>query len=223
VNSLGLGGTNAHVILEEAPEVEPSGPSRPWQLLLLSARTEEALVAATDNLLAFLREEEAAELPDVAFTLRAGRAVFRHRRALVCRDREEALALLEGRDPGRLLTTADLDDPRERPVVFLFPGEGALVDMGRGLYESEAVFREDVDRCADLLRPSLGLDLRARLYPVRGEAAGGLESPALAAAALFVVEHALARLWMSWGARPQAMIGHAVGELVADCLAGPPR
>ncbi|MES1243433.1 MAG: SDR family NAD(P)-dependent oxidoreductase [Acidobacteriota bacterium] len=219
VSSFGVGGTNAHVVLEEAPPAEPAAASRPWQLLLLSARSEEALVAATDNLLACLREEEAAGLPDVAFTLQVGRTVFRHRRALVCRDRAEAVALLESRDPGRLPTAADLDDPRERPVVFLFPGDGARVDLGRGLYESEAVFREEVDRCAELLRPGLGLDLRSRLYPAGGEA-GGLDSPALAAAALFVVEHALARLWMSWGVRPQALAGQGVGELVAACLAG---
>ncbi|HEX5757743.1 MAG TPA: acyltransferase domain-containing protein, partial [Thermoanaerobaculia bacterium] len=224
VSSFGVGGTNAHVILEEAPAPEPPAASRPWQLLLLSARSSEALEAVTRNLLAYLREETAAELSDVAHTLQLGRSVFRHRRLLVCRDRADAVATLDGRNPSRLTTAADLEDPRDRPVVFLFPDEGEQhVDLGRGLYEHEAVFREEVDRCAELLRPHLGLDLRRALYPVAGqeeEAGRELVRTAVAQSAMFTFEHALARLWMSWGVRPQAMVGHGLGEYVAACLAG---
>jgi phthiocerol/phenolphthiocerol synthesis type-I polyketide synthase E len=221
VSSFGVGGTNAHVILEEAPEPEPSGASRPWQLLLLSARSDAALETATENLRIRLEEDE-SPLPDIAWTLATGRSVFRHRRALVCRDRAEALELLA--DPARLLTGTDAEDPRDRPVVFLFSGQGSQYPgMGRELYEAEPVFRQEVDRCAELLRPRLGLDLRTVLFPAPGgeeEAARRLEQTALTQPALFTVEYALARLWMSWGVQPAAMLGHSIGEYVAACLAG---
>ncbi|HYG62914.1 MAG TPA: beta-ketoacyl synthase N-terminal-like domain-containing protein [Thermoanaerobaculia bacterium] len=224
VSSFGVGGTNAHVILEEAPEPEPSGPSRPWQLLRLSARSETALQAATANLRAWLEENEEASLPDVAYTLALGRSVFRHRQVLVCRDRDEALSLLAGENAPRLLTETDAEDPRDRPVVFLFSGQGSQHHgMARELSETEAVFRQEMDRCAELLRPRLGLDLRRVLWPAPGseeEAARQLARTALTQPALFAVEYALARLWMSWGVRPQAMLGHSIGEYVAACLAG---
>jgi len=224
VSSFGVGGTNAHVILEEAPPAAAPAPSRPWQLLTLSARSPEALEEATHNLTAWLRDADSATLPDAAYTLKAGRSVFRHRRMVVCEDRDDAVAALESRDPARVLTAADLEDPRERPVVFLFPGQGAQhPGMGRGLYEREAVFRAEIDHCAERLRPLLNLDLRRVLYPAAGEeaeAARELSRTALTQPALFVVEHALARLWMSWGVRPQALIGHSIGEYTAACLAG---
>src|SRR4029077_4705326 len=124
VSSFGVGGTNAHVILEEAPAPEPSGASRPWQLLRLSARSDTALAAATDNLRVWLEEHGEAPLADVAYTLAVGRSVFRHRRVLVCQD-GEAVDLLAGSDLSCLLTETDAEDPRDRPVVFLFPGQGA--------------------------------------------------------------------------------------------------
>jgi phthiocerol/phenolphthiocerol synthesis type-I polyketide synthase E len=225
VSSFGVGGTNAHVILEEAPAAEAPAASRPWQLMVLSARSDEALDQASENLLAWLREAEDGRLADAAFTLRAGRAVFRHRRTVVCRDRADAIAALESRDPARVLTASDSEDQRERPVVFLFPGQGAQhLGMARGLYESEAVFREEMDRCAELLRPHLGRDLRRVLWPLsegeRNAAERELTRTALAQPALFAVEYSLARLWVSWGVRPQALLGHSVGEWVAACLAG---
>ena len=237
VSSFGVGGTNAHVILEEAPPAEPSGESRPWQLLVLSARSETALEAATDQLLAYLRageaeagpdadgQDAAAELADVAYTLRCGRAVFRHRRALVCRDRAEAIEILAAREGGGLLSAVDTEDPRSRPVVFLFPGQGSqYVGMARGLYEQETAFREAVDRCAEHLRPALGLDLRRVIWPAAGDdaetAARELGRTRLTQPALFVIGYALARLWGEWGVEPRSMIGHSIGEYVAACLSG---
>ncbi|HEX2093651.1 MAG TPA: type I polyketide synthase [Longimicrobiaceae bacterium] len=164
VSSFGMGGTNAHVVLEEAPEPEPSGPSRPWQLLVLSARTPTALEAATDRLAAHLRAHPEQSLADVAHTLRVGRRRFGQRRILVCRDREEAVAALESRDPQRVLSAAE--DWEGRGVVFLLPGLGDhYAGMARGLYEAEPVFRREVDRCAELLKPHLGCDLREVLFP----------------------------------------------------------
>jgi phthiocerol/phenolphthiocerol synthesis type-I polyketide synthase E len=222
VSSFGVGGTNAHVIVEEAPPVPAPAPSRAAQLLLLSARSPAALDAATERLAAALRDDPSLPLADVAYTLRAGRAVFRHRRAVVCRGREEAVAALSG---AASITAADTQEPRQRPVIFLFPGQGAQhTDMARGLYREEPVFRQEIDRCADLLRPHLGLDLREALYPGPGTdsetSAQRLAHTALAQPALFAVEYALAQLWMSWGIRPQALAGHSLGEYVAACLAG---
>jgi acyl transferase domain-containing protein/acyl carrier protein len=242
VSSFGLGGTNAHVVLEEAPAPEPSSPGRSWQLLPLSAMTGGALEAATANLAAHLREVPGQELEDVAYTLQTGRRQLDHRRVLVCRGREDALEALEGRQPLRLLTA--VPSRRQPAISFLFPGLGDhYVGMGRGLYHSEPCFREEIDRCADGLAPDL--DLRELLYPrapltseaagtgpavdlrqmVRGRTAteaeeGGLARTRVAQPALFAVEYALARLWMSWGIRPQAMLGHSLGEYVAACLAG---
>ncbi len=222
VSSFGIGGTNAHVIVEEAPPAEPSGPSRPWQLLLLSARTDSALEAATANLARHLKEHPDLNLADVAYTLQVGRHAFDYRRMVVCRDREEAVSALEGLDPRQVRTA--FCEPGERPIAFMFTGQGAQYpNMAQELYRVEPTFREQVDRCADLLRPHLGFDLRDLLYPDDGaldEAAERLRQTAITQPALFVIEYALAHLWMEWGIRPQAMIGHSIGEYVAACLAG---
>jgi acyl transferase domain-containing protein len=222
VSSFGIGGTNAHVVLEEAPAPEPPGESRQWQLLLLSAKTEPALDAATIALADFLRRRPEVDLADAAYTLQVGRRVMAHRRLYLCASREDAVETLEARGPRRV--TTHYQENVERPVAFLFPGGGAqYVDMARGLYDTEPVFRDQVDAHAALLRAEHGLDLFDVLYPAdeRREAAEeAMQRTSTGLPALFVVEHALARLWASWGIRPQAMIGHSLGEYVAACLAG---
>jgi acyl transferase domain-containing protein len=222
VSSFGIGGTNVHVILEEAPPAAPSGDSRPAQLLVLSARTAAALEEATANLGAHLAAHADANLADVACTLQTGRRELAHRRALVARDARDAADALASRDPQRLHTS--FQEPRHRPNVFMFPGQGAQhAGMSQGLYEAEPLFREHVDRHAELLRPVLDLDLRDVLYPSSSDAEEAtrlLQQTCVTQPALFVVEHALARLWMRWGVKPAAMIGHSVGEYVAACLAG---
>ncbi|MEA2604979.1 MAG: hypothetical protein QOF89_5971 [Acidobacteriota bacterium] len=224
VTSLGMGGTNAHVVLEEAPPALPVIPatgSRPHQLLLLSAKSAAALERATARLADHLRASPDLDLPDVAFTLNLGRKAFQHRRALLASDLADATVALETLDPERLLTTAP--EPGDRPVAFLFPGQGAQYPgMGRGLYDSEPSFRADVDLCCRLLQPHLGLDLRQALFEdgdVDG-ASGRLQGTQFAQPALFVVSWATARLWMKWGVHPEAMLGHSIGEYVAACLAG---
>ncbi|HYO59225.1 type I polyketide synthase, partial [Archangium sp.] len=163
VSSFGIGGTNAHAVLEEAPRQEEAAPGRPWQLLVLSARGKRALEEATENLAAHLEKNPEESLADVAYTLQVGRERFNCRRVLVCQSVEEARQALVARDPQRLLTQTQ--EATSRPVVFLFPGQGAqYVGMGRGLYETEPVFRQHVDECCERLVPSLGLDLREILY-----------------------------------------------------------
>jgi phthiocerol/phenolphthiocerol synthesis type-I polyketide synthase E len=242
VSSLGIGGTNVHVVLEEAPAPRPSAPARAWQLLPLSARTPAALEAATDRLAAHLRAHPEQELADVAWTLQTGRKAFAHRRTLVAQGGEGAARALERRAAGQVFD-AEAPEGGQR-VAFIFPGLGNhFPGMGKGLYETEPLFRETVDRCAEILRPYLGMDLRDALYPADGPApaadapagldlramlgrAGGddemglLDSTRLAQPALFVTEYALAQLWMSWGVRPEAMVGHSLGEYVAATVAG---
>jgi non-ribosomal peptide synthase protein (TIGR01720 family) len=223
VSSFGIGGTNVHMILEEAPPTPPTGASRLWQLMPLSAKTESALEAATSNLAEHLRKHPALEAADVAYTLQVGRAPLGHRRLILCGSLEEATAALESGDPESAMTNhADLT---EQPVVFMFPGQGAqTVNMGSELYRTEPAFRESFDLCCELLEPRLGLDLRDVLYPPEGaddaEAAGRLRQTLFAQPALFAVGYALAQLWQEWGVRPQAMIGHSIGEYLAACLAG---
>jgi acyl transferase domain-containing protein len=222
VSSFGIGGTNAHAILEEAPPRANSGESRPWHLLLLSAKSDTALEAVTGNLVSYLKERPDAKLADVAYTLKVGRGEFQHRRMLVCRSVEEAAAALESLDHRRVFTSTV--ESRYRPVVFMFSGQGSqYVEMTQGLYESEPEFRAEVDRCCEILRTPLGFDLREVLYPGEAqqeEATRKLSQTYITQPALFVVEYALARLWMKWGLKPEAMIGHSIGEYVAACLAG---
>ncbi|TRW90815.1 non-ribosomal peptide synthetase/type I polyketide synthase [Candidatus Methylobacter oryzae] len=220
VSSFGIGGTNAHLVLEEAPEVLPaSHESRP-QVLLLSARTESALEKATANLAEHFRQNPDINLADAAFTLNTGRKVFKHRRMLVCRTADEAVKTLSTAN-GLLSRKCESDG---HPVVFLFSGQGSqYVNMASGLYAREPVFREQVDRCANILIPLMGLDIRDILYPANGateQQATELEQTAVAQPALFVIEYALSQLWMAWGVQPAAMLGHSIGEYVAACLAG---
>ncbi|MFB1481893.1 beta-ketoacyl synthase N-terminal-like domain-containing protein [Corallococcus sp. RDP092CA] len=221
VSAFGIGGTNAHVILEEAPKPAAPAPSRrAWHLLPLSARTPAALDAATERLAAHLDAHPSVSLADVAYTLQVGRHAHEHRRAVVVKDVADAKAAL--RDARRLLGGSGTNT--RRPVVFLFSGQGSqYVDMGRGLYEQEPAFRAEVDACAQKLEPHLGLDLRAVLYPPadgREKATEQLKQTSLTQPALFVIEYALAKLWASWGVTPQAMVGHSIGEYVAACLSG---
>ncbi|HCY86382.1 MAG TPA: hypothetical protein DHV36_14700 [Desulfobacteraceae bacterium] len=222
VSSFGAGGTNAHAIVEEPPAQDQSSGSRDDQLLVISAKTATALETATDKLSAWLRANPADSLADTAYTLQTGRQLFDHRRFLVCRDAEAAAAALETRQG----TTTVTATPGHAPVVFMFPGQGAqYVTMAQGLYEGEPLFREIFDHCADILQPMLASDLREALYPRElpkksEDKNKALENTSLAQPAIFVIEYAMAKVWMSWGITPESMIGHSIGELTAACLAG---
>ncbi len=221
VSAFGVGGTNAHVVLEEAPVPEPPA-IRSCELLVLSAKTPTGLDAAAANLARHLAEKPEANLGNVAFTLQAGRKNFAHRRALVCADVAEAVSDLT-RPSGRAVARGG--DVPVSSVAFLFPGQGSQYPgMAREIYESEERFRQEVDLCVGLLGPELAKNLRDLLLapPAEGEPSekSAIHRTGLAQPALFVVEYALARLWESWGVRPSAMLGHSVGEFVAATLAG---
>lgn len=236
VSSFGVGGTNAHVILEQAPPLaRPAAAGRAWQLLPISARDRAGVERATERLSDHLagqleRPDGGTPLVDTAFTLQTGRRSFATRRFAVCADNADAVRALRGQDPNRLITRTVPDHPQE--VVFAFPGAGMQhPDMGLDIYRSEAVFRSEVDTCAELLAPRLGFDLRRLLFPsaftplpgrelTGGAATMGRDQGAGVVSSLFVIEYAMARQLMAWGVEPVAMIGHSLGEYVAACLSG---
>ena len=229
-----------HPSCGKAPAIDPS------HLLILSARSAAALDHATHRLRDFLERNDSVNMNDVAHTLRVGRRMFPHRRYLVCSSREDAIGALAEENSKRVFSSVK-DESAERPVVFMFPGIGDhYVGMGHGLYESWDVFRQEVDRCAQILDPYLGTDIRKIIYPdgqgwksegnsrgidlkkmlgrstdaPKDDHATDLNKTLFAQPALFTVEYALARLWQSFGVTPAAIVGHSMGEYVAACLAG---
>jgi len=245
VMSTGMGGTNAHLVLEEAPEPAASTDARPPHVLLLSAKTRTALDLATQRLREFLIGNDCVNLSDVAHTLRIGRKAFPHRRGLVCVDRADAITAL-GQEDSKRVVTGRTSEPR-RPVILLLPGIGDhYPGMAHDVYEGWPVFRQEVDRCARLLEPHLEIDIRNILYPpgqrwkkagkskgidlkeMLGRTTAAAEDPdartlnqtLFAQPALFTIEYAMTRLWQSLGITPDAIVGHSMGEYVAACLAG---
>ncbi|MEU6064801.1 amino acid adenylation domain-containing protein [Streptomyces sp. NPDC047082] len=221
VSSLGIGGTNAHVVLEQPP-ARPDQPKDALPLVLpLSARTEGAVRQAAERLADHLEQAPAgAPLADVAHTLVTGRAVFDSRIHVVAADAAEAATAL------RTAVAPPAGGAMARPLVMMFPGQGAQYPgMAESLYRTQPVVRDAVDECAGLFRAELGRDLRELLFPGAGadraaEAAARLERTEYTQPALFTVEYALARLWHSWGLQPDLMVGHSVGEYAAACLSG---
>ncbi|MFV1494014.1 SDR family NAD(P)-dependent oxidoreductase [Phaeobacter sp. JH18-32] len=223
VNALGVGGTNAHVVLEQAaPRPAPEDSDFPFQVLCLSGHSKAALNANASALAAHLRANPDLPLADVAYTLKEGRRSFAKRRTLVAETAEEAAALLEAGDPRRVFDHDSADRPPE--VVFMFPGGGAqYAGMARDLYETEPVFADWMDRGLDHLQAQLDYDIRALWLPEPGEedaANARLQQPSVQLPLIMIVEFALAQLWISWGIRPAALVGHSMGENTAACLAG---
>lgn len=226
VSSFGIGGTNAHVILEEAPSRAPTPSDEGWQLLPLSAKTTTALSAQFEQLADYFQHQPDVDLADAAYTLQVGRAAFTHRAFVIGREIANIQQALQ--TPGSPYFFVNEGKVNEsQTVTFMFPGQGTqYVGMGRELYRLFPYFREQVDVCADQLKPHLGLDLRTILFPdlnnkaEQARATPLLNQTEITQPALFVISYALARLWQAWGITPQAMIGHSIGEYVAACLAG---
>ena len=220
VSAFGVGGTNAHIVIEQPPSIEAEASPRPAQLLVVSARSASALENATRNLAAHLRKHPETDLADVAYTLQLGRRVFPHRRFVVAQTSEQTANALDEKARPSTTRASRSGNPK---VAFLFPGQGSQrPNMGREVYETESVFRTWVDRCNEILAPQLGNSLRDVLYPsqLTDETTCRMTQTLMAQPAIFTVEYALAQLWMSWGIRPSFMLGHSVGEFVAACLAG---
>jgi amino acid adenylation domain-containing protein len=219
VSAFGLGGTNAHVILEEAPPAGGRPPAGDWQVLPLAARTASALDAMAARLAARLRTADDVNLAEVAHTLQSGRRPFPCRRVVVCRTLAEAADRLEAGAGVR-----DVAAQAPGPVTFLFPGGGSQYPgMARDLHHAEPIFRTTLDDGLDRLQRAHGIDLRPWLFPDPANlsrAARELERPTPSILSVFLIEYALSRLWMSWGVEPAAMTGHSLGEYAAACVAG---
>ena len=217
VSSFGVGGTNAHVVLEEAPAVPASTSTPGPQVLLMSARSTDALQQSRSALAAELSGTEVS-MADVAYTL-TRRRKDDVRMAAVVKDQQDAITVLEAAEHDNVFISesAPSTDNSDH-VVFLFPGQGAQhIGMARGLYESEPVFAEHFDRCAAGFGDELGVDLRAAIFD---GTARDLERTDRTQPALFTVEYALAKLFETYGVRPAALAGHSIGEYVAGTIAG---
>lgn len=222
VNSLGVGGTNAHVILEEAPTQAESSPSAPLQLLTLSARNRAALDDAARRLAEHLRAHPEQKLADVAYTLFHGRKKFDFRRVVAAGSHTEAATLLESNPAARVFTHKAGDS--KPSVVFMFPGGGAQYPrMGCELYETEPVYRQWIDRGLKWLDGKLDIDLRDLWFSTDEKNAASTalwERPSIQLPAIYLCEYALAQLWISRGVKPAALLGHSLGENTAGALAG---
>jgi phthiocerol/phenolphthiocerol synthesis type-I polyketide synthase E len=224
VSSFGVGGTNVHVVLEEAPagavpaHAEPAGP----QVLLLSAQTAAALEESRTALVAALASPDGPHLSDVAATL-AGRRKHNLTMAAVVHDREQAATVLRASEHdnvfvGESINTAEDAESTSGRIVFMFPGQGAQhIGMAQGLYDTEPAFAEHFDTCAAGFRDEMGIDLHAEVF---GGTATDLERIDRSQPALFTVEYALARLVDTYGVRAGAYIGYSTGEYIAATLAG---
>ncbi len=221
VSSFGFGGTNVHVILEEAPAPKGGSASRPLQLLPLSAKSPAALDAYSRALAEHLASAAPEAFADAAYTFQTGRKQMAHRRFVVAADSSEAARLLL--QPNPLRCSSKRCERRDPPVVFLFGGQGTqYVNMGLNLYRDEPLFRAVVDDCCERLKPHLGRDLRELLYPRSGDektAQISLQDTFFTQPSIFVIEYALARFWQSLGIEPALMAGHSIGEFVAATLA----
>ena len=219
VSSFGIGGSNAHVVMAEAPNQSPSESERPWRIVTLSARTPSALEAMTQRLVGYLEAHREKSFDDMCYTLHVGRKVFSYRRYLVCRNPDEAIAELTAPASGKVISS--LYQERAHKLVFLFSGQGSQYqNMGKILYQVEITFRKVVDECREKLRQKfihIYEELTEEDYRASTEK---IHQTYITQPGLFIFEYALARMLMSWGIKPDLMVGHSIGEYVAACLAG---
>ena len=228
VSSFGIGGTNAHVILEEAPEPIKKGnsPERPVHLLTLSAKTPEALAQLVARYQNYIETHQELEIADICYTANTGRAHFKHRLAVIASKQQELLEKLKAHqatEPVKEIFSGEIPGTSIAQVAFLFTGQGSqYIDMGRQLYETQPTFQKILDQCNEILKEYLEVPLLEVIYPLDAQKStfNLLDQTAYTQPAIFAIEYALAKLWESWGVRPDVVMGHSVGEYVAATVAG---
>jgi microcystin synthetase protein McyE len=217
VSAFGFSGTNAHVVLEEAPAValDAAADERPLHILALSAKTPVALQQLIQRYVHYLAAHPSAPLADICYSANMGRTHFNHRLSVLAASTQELYDRLTGGSLEQM-------PPSFTPplITFLFTGHGTpYAGMGRELYEIQPVFRQLLDRCDELLKDYRQPSLRAVWYPEVGSTSQ-LDEATSAQPALFALEYALAELWRSWGIVPDYLLGHGLGEYAAACVAG---
>jgi amino acid adenylation domain-containing protein len=225
VSAFGIGGTNVHVIVEEAPQKSNKKShrhsDRHFHLIPLSARTDGALDRMAENLQDHIVKHPKLDMEAAAYTLQMGRSEFSNRSAFVCGGADDAIDILSGQSPEKMFRFNA--SPQPPSIVFMFPGQGSqYLEMGLDLYRHEAVFRKEMDTCLDIIQRIGGTDMKSILFPApdRPVEPQSIDSTDIAQPLLFAIEYSLATLIMGWGIKPAAMIGHSIGEYTAACLAG---
>jgi len=218
VSSFGIGGTNSHVVLEQAPELQKKHQETGWQILPFSGRSLKVLSQMQQRLGHYLKVHS-SDLADVSYTLQVGRHAFAHRRFLVCRDIAQAADIFLQNELTKIKSA--VVDERRRSISFIFPAQSDLqTGMTAELYQTEKVYRQTFDACSQLVRNLMGIDLHSVLYTTTKQAITSAEIPGkINQLLLFTIEYSLAQLWMAWGIEPQALFGEGVGAYVAACLA----
>jgi acyl transferase domain-containing protein/SAM-dependent methyltransferase len=225
LSSFGFSGTNAHLVLEEAPEwTRPwNAAERPIHLLALSARSDQALNELVQEVTVRFEKADVDKLADACFSANVGRSHFNYRVTVLGNDTEEVRTGLKAflrREAAANVVSGEIADLSSPNVAFLFTGQGSqYIAMGRELYQTSPTFQRVMDRCNEILRPHLQKPLLSVLYPPADDVSL-LDNTAYTQPALFAIEYALAELWRSWGVRPAFVMGHSVGEFVAACVAG---
>ncbi|OHU90805.1 MULTISPECIES: hybrid non-ribosomal peptide synthetase/type I polyketide synthase [Pseudoalteromonas] len=216
VSSFGIGGSNAHLILGEAPQLVSDEANRPQQLIVASAKTPQSLDMQLNKIAQYLTDTVDVNLADFAYTMQVGRNEYEHRAVVVGSSAEQ---VAEAISQGASQVITSHNDNEDANVYFMFPGQGAQhVGMAKSLYQQEVQFKSVVDECATLFEQHLGFDIRSYLFAQDNDA--DLTSTLLSQTALFTIEYAMAKLWQANGIEATAMIGHSLGEYVAACLAG---
>lgn len=226
VSAFGASGTNAHMVLESAPEIQKNGSSvdRPFQLITLSAKNESALKELVRQVGERILNAKVS-ISDICYTANTGRAHFNHRLAIAGRNLNEIQSQLSDFVAGKEISSRGVIESGNTPkIAFLFTGHGSqYVNMGRGLFETSPVFQQAVRECEELLRTYLDIPITEMMYPEPGKEASTVSlwsGMKYTQPAQFVLAYALTKLWASWGIQPDAVIGHSVGEYAAACAAG---
>lgn len=224
VSSFGFGGTNGHVILEEAPEHVPSEKKTkpPYLVFQFSAKTDIALDQIQNNIKHYIQNNTSQTLEDIVYTLSIGRKQQNNRRILICQNDENVVSAFENEKT--IQATIDPEELVDAQTVFMFPGQGAqYINMGKELYLSQLYFKEKVDECNAIIQKFAGFSLLEIIFDESNDPEKNsyqLKQTHVTQPAIFTISYALAKLWIKWGVVPNALIGHSVGEYVAACISG---